>query len=336
MVQLKNANEICYRKITADVGVSMLVFLALLNVFGITLPFFGLLCELLPTPVSSIVYQLIYGAGYLFSFMFPAVILKSRIQRAGYLHRPMKTELRLSPYLLPILAGGIVLIWTQSYINADMVSVFDYSEFSQAMLWGDSTELTPVEVVLQFIVIAMVPAFCEEFLFRGAILENLLPFGRGKAILISSLFFSIMHQNAEQILYAFAAGILLGVIYERTGSIWNCTFLHLVNNFLSFAMMLVADKLGGKYPEIMNAAMEAALCAIGVICIAILVLFLSEKKPCFADGVFGKTVGASDSYAARPVSSERAFRLFLSVPNVMFFAFSALQILALVGMALLF
>ena len=146
-----------------------------------------------------------------------------------------------------------------------------------------------------------------------------------------------MHQNAEQILYAFAAGILLGLIYERTGSIWNCTFLHLVNNFLSFAMSLAADKLGGRYPDFMYGALEAVLCAVGVVCIAILVVFLSEKKPRFADdGIFGKSTVASDAYAIRPISADRAFQLFISAPNVMFFAFSALQILALVVMALLY
>ena len=338
MKLMMTANEVYYRKVTTAIGVAMLTFLILLNSFGLAL---GLIeSVLIRLPISDteylVWYQLIYAAGYLFSFMMPVAVLRSRIRKCGYPCHPMKTRIRLTPYLIPTVLGGIVLIWTQSYINADLVSVFNYSAFSADVLWGDSASFTPVEVVLQFIVIAMVPAFCEEFLFRGAILTNLLPFGRGTAILISSLLFGIMHQNAEQILYAFGAGILLGLVYERTGSIWNCTLLHLVNNFISYTMIIASDKLGGFYPELMNVALEAALCMVGFVCLAVLAVVFSEKKQTFADGVFGKRVEASDAYAACPVEPKRAFKLFLSFPNVLFFVFSALQILLLIGLAMLY
>ncbi len=333
-----NANEVCYRRITSAIGVTMLVFLLLLNGFGLVLSGMGILLQFAPISeeVYYAVYNVFYAAGYLFSFMMPVAVLKGLIRKNGYLYYPMKTDIRLSPYLIPAVLGGIALIWTQSYINAGLVSVFDYSAFSSAVLWGEGEPVGPLDVVIQFLVIGMVPAFCEEFLFRGAILSNCLPFGRGKAIFISALLFGLMHQNAEQILYAFAAGVLLGFVYERTGSIWNCTMIHLANNFLSFAMSIAADRLGGRVPGLAYAALEAALCLVGFACLAILVKFLSEKRPRFESGVFGRSVPASDSYAACPIEPKRAFQLFLSPPNVMFFAFTALQILMLIGMALLY
>ena len=333
-----NANELYYRRVTTAVGVAMLVFLLLVNGMAVMMELIAFLLPYLSfsREGGTAVYQVLYATGYLLSFMLPAAVLKSRIKHYGYLYHPMKTDIRLSPHLFSIVVGGIVLIWTQAYINAGLVSIFDYSSFSSSVLWGETDSHTALDVVIQFLVGAMVPAFCEEFLFRGAILENCLPFGRGRAILISALLFGVMHQNAEQILYAFAAGVLLGIVYERTGSVWNCTFLHLVNNFLSFAMMLMADKLGGRAPGAMNAALEAGLCMVGFVCIAFLVVVFSERKQHFAEGVFGRSVPASDAYASCPVSPQRAFKLFLSFPNVLFFVFSGLQILVLIGSAILY
>ena len=270
------------------------------------------------------------------SFMLPVLAIRRLIRQSGYVYLPMKTDLRLSPLLIPIVLGGIALIWAQSYLNAALVSIFQYSEFSSEMLWDSAESLEGYQIVLSFLITCMVPAFCEEFLFRGAILTNCLPFGRANAILISALLFGLMHQNAEQILYAFAAGVFLGVVYERTGSIWNCVFLHMINNFSSTAIGIAAEKIGGRYPQAASAALEGGLCLAGVICIAVLVMRLSPGKQNFRDGVFGKSVPAADDYAACPVPAKRALRLFLSFPMVFFLVCCALQIAALLGMAVIY
>ena len=333
------ANEAYYRKVISSIGIAMLVFLLLINVIMGTVQGIGMIMQA-SSSVSrvqyTVIYQLLYAAGYLTSFMLPVAVLKWCIRGGGYTYYPMKCSVRLSKWLFPIIMGGMVIIWAQAYLNSSLVSIFHYSDFSSAVLWGESDSLKGYEIVLQFIVSCMVPAFCEEFLFRGAILTNCLPFGRSNAILISALLFGLMHQNAEQILYAFAAGILLGVIYERTGSIWNCTFLHLINNFSSLAMSTLAQKIGGSKADIAYIAVEGAVTLIGLICIAVMVACLSPKKQEFRDGVFGKSVPATDGYAACPVPANRAFRLFLNFPMVLFLALCALQIVALLGMSLLY
>lgn len=333
-----NANESCYRRVITAIGVGLLVFLALINLTGVMLALLRLLLSLLPiTEVGAeVVYQLAYGGGYLASFMLPVLVIRRLIQRSGYVYLPMKAELRLSPLLVPIILGGMALIWAQSYLNAALVSIFQYSEFSSEVLWESTESLEGYQIVLTFLVTCMVPAFCEEFLFRGAILTNCLPFGRANAILISALLFGLMHQNAEQVLYAFAAGIFLGVVYERTGSIWNCVFLHMINNFSPVMIEIVAEKLGGRYSQAASAALEGGVCLVGVICIAVLAVCLSPKKQDFREGVFGKSVPAADGYAARPVPAKRAFRLFLTFPMALFLVCCVLQIAALLGIAVIY
>ncbi len=337
-VTVQNANEYQYRKTVTAIGVTMLVFLVLLNLFGLLISFVQMLLMLLGLSevAAEVIYQLFYAAGYLASFMLPVLVLRGQLQKNHILFRPVKSQLSLSRWLPLILLGGITLIWAQSYINASLVSIFHYSEFTAEMLWSDTAGMKAYQIVLQFIVMCLVPAICEEFLFRGAILTNCLPFGRGNAILISSLLFGLMHQNAEQILYAFAAGIFLGVVYERTGSIWNCVFLHLVNNFSSLIFPILAEKLGGTVPELAYAGLELLLCTVGICCIIPLVFLFSPKKPDLQRGFFGRSLPMADSYAACPVPAGRAFKLFFSFPMVAFLVACCLQILALLGLALLY
>ncbi|MCK9641694.1 MAG: CPBP family intramembrane metalloprotease, partial [Prolixibacteraceae bacterium] len=80
-------------------------------------------------------------------------------------------------------------------------------------------------------------AFAEELFFRGYILNNLMcSMNRWVALLISSLFFSAVHMgNAHFTSYSFLsivmAGLLLGLPYIFTKSLWMPIALHFSWNF---------------------------------------------------------------------------------------------------------
>ena len=59
----------------------------------------------------------------------------------------------------------------------------------------------------------------EEFIFRGAVLKTLEPFGKWFALLASSLAFALMHGNFAQIPFAMAAGLILGDVLPRIAGI---------------------------------------------------------------------------------------------------------------------
>ncbi len=73
--------------------------------------------------------------------------------------------------------------------------------------------------------------FFEEWLCRGIILRGLLQkIGPGWAIVISALFFAVIHLNPWQALPAFVFGCLFGYVYYRTGSLKLTMLMHCVNN----------------------------------------------------------------------------------------------------------
>ena len=329
-------NERYYRRMISSIGVSMLSLWLMMNVMGIFLPVVTTMLELFGTSEiwADIIYQLAYGIFYFLTFTIPAILLKAMIGRQGDVYYPTKTEPRFSEYLPAFVLGGIFLIYVQSSLNAMLVSVFDYAAFSEQVLWGED-KIYGYGVVLKFITMAFVPAFCEEFLFRGAILTNLLPFGRTNAIVISALLFAMMHQNAEQVLYAFAAGILLGVLYERTGSIWNCVFLHLMNNFSSLVMSVLSKTLHHD-AEIGSAFAVLLMCLVCGVGVVFLVRFLSQKKGTLEDGIFEKSYPPTDSYATCKLESGRIVSLFFTVPMILFLALSVAQMITLIWMAVMY
>ena len=195
--------------------------------------------------------------------------------------------------------------------------------------------MAPYEIVLNFIVISIVPGFCEEFLFRGAILSNLRPFGRSNAVIISAVLFALMHQNAGQLLYTFAAGIVLGLVYEYTGSIWNCTILHLLNNFVSVVQTVIHVKYGDTaYAATLLTIIEVGIYLVGAISIAILVYKHFSKHQTLEEGVFEKDIPAADAYAEHPIRGREAARLFFCPSMIVFVVLVAMQIGSLILLSL--
>ncbi|MCS3736592.1 CPBP family intramembrane glutamic endopeptidase [Mucilaginibacter dorajii] len=73
----------------------------------------------------------------------------------------------------------------------------------------------------------------EELLCRGIVLGGLLKnYPPYKAILISALFFALIHLNPWQALPAFFSGLFLGWIFYKTKSVIPGMIIHATNNGL--------------------------------------------------------------------------------------------------------
>lgn len=96
-----------------------------------------------------------------------------------------------------------------------------------------------------YLALGIVAPVAEEVVFRGAILRELLkwlggPGSTGKAwgaIAISALLFALVHMNPAQMPYAFVAGLLMGWMYWRTGSILPGIVFHVTTNTISYVLM---------------------------------------------------------------------------------------------------
>lgn len=92
--------------------------------------------------------------------------------------------------------------------------------------------------------IALVPAFCEEILFRGYILKSFeKSWGVIKAIIISGLIFGFFHLQLPNLLPLASLGVVLALMTWLSGSIWPAIVAHFLNN--GAAVILATS-----YPEL--------------------------------------------------------------------------------------
>ena len=89
-------------------------------------------------------------------------------------------------------------------------------------------------VWITFISVSIFAPLFEEWLCRGMVLRGLLQKGKPvAAIVVSALFFALLHANPWQALPAFMLGLLFGYVYYKTGSLKLTMLMHCVNNTLA-------------------------------------------------------------------------------------------------------
>ena len=108
-----------------------------------------------------------------------------------------------------------------------MKELYDYFiELMQQMIGGPFWS--------SFLVIAVFAAIFEEWLYRGMILRGFLTKMKpGAAIIVSALFFAVIHLNPWQALNAFIIGVIMGFVYYKTGCLWLTMLIHFINNGIS-------------------------------------------------------------------------------------------------------
>jgi membrane protease YdiL (CAAX protease family) len=104
-------------------------------------------------------------------------------------------------------------------------------EEALAQAWLFDVQRFPWSVPVLGVVAAPV---LEEAVFRGVMLRGLLAHtSPAKAIAASTVAFGLVHFALTQVFVALALGVLLGVVYYRTGSLGLCIGLHALHNALA-------------------------------------------------------------------------------------------------------
>jgi sodium transport system permease protein len=83
------------------------------------------------------------------------------------------------------------------------------------------------------LVVALVPAVCEELAYRGFVLSGLRHVGhKWTAIAVTSLFFGLAHGILQQKMTTCVIGVVIGYLAVQTGSLLPCVLFHFTNNAL--------------------------------------------------------------------------------------------------------
>lgn len=124
---------------------------------------------------------------------------------------------------------------------------------------------------LNLLLLAVLPALVEEYVFRGLIFLGYKKRNPLKAVLLSAVLFGFMHLNINQFSYAFVLGIVLALLVYATGSIIPGILVHFTINGYS---VVVSYILANKVTDSTEPVNEAATGQITVFTILFLIAVL--------------------------------------------------------------
>lgn len=178
---------------------------------------------------------------------------------------PVKRTLTARGFFL--FAGTLAGLWGMGIIVGNLPNFF--GEYSDS--WMNFTDLGWASWPSWLMTAVAAPVF-EELIFRKTLIDKLRPQGERTALIMSSLLFALVHQNTVQFFYAFGAGLMLGMLYLRTGRVAYTMLLHAMVN--GWSVVGLACELAGIGFEVMWTLLMLAIMIAGIVCV-----FCNWKNP---------------------------------------------------------
>ncbi|MCR5686157.1 MAG: CPBP family intramembrane metalloprotease [Lachnospiraceae bacterium] len=176
-----------------------------------------------------------YGARLLISqilFVLPVVVYLICFKKSAAICRFKK--IKISNLLLCFLFY-ICVFPVMMFLST--VSLLYSKNAISGMVLGITDEL-PLAAGL--LIVAIIPAFCEEMTYRGVFYNTYREVNPLGAIFMSGILFGLLHANLNQISYAIALGIVFALLVEATDSIFASMIVHgLINSFSTVLIYLI-------------------------------------------------------------------------------------------------
>ena len=146
-----------------------------------------------------------------------------------------------------LLASAYPLVLLSYELNA-LIPLSDWMqgmEQNAAEILSQLLDMRSVpELLLSLILVAVLPAMGEEFVFRGIVQKQLYErFDNPmKAIWVAAFFFSAVHLQFEGFLPRMLLGAVLGYAYYWTRNLWIPILIHFLNNAIPALALYFVDE----------------------------------------------------------------------------------------------
>ena len=169
------------------------------------------------------------------AYVFKLIVSKEKFSQYFRLSRKLDGNwLGLSVLLM-------ISIYPLIAYSAQWIQSIDLPSWAQSMDQSSMDTLAsvlemngPWDLTLNLLIVAVIPAICEELFFRGVMQEELNRHLSNPyvGIILTSIVFSAIHMSVEGFTARILLGLVLGYTYHYTKSLWYPILLHLFNNGL--------------------------------------------------------------------------------------------------------
>ena len=253
-----------YKNFSFALGLTLILFVVFQLLFSVVVPM--LISPVIDPFFNDVQLELIESALTLIgSLYFSFKIIQLYTDNTSLIREKKLTKKnKIITFLKAFFLFGLFQTILPSIMN--LIGV-EYDMNSIANFKLDGTFLTNL---LYCFTLAVVPAIFEELFFRKGLIDFSKRFGNMFALICSSLVFAFAHFNIYQGIFAFFAGLVLGTLYLKTGSLKMPILLHFTNNMIGSLTNIVS---GNYMVEIVIVVLYYGTMALGA-----LILFLENIR----------------------------------------------------------
>jgi membrane protease YdiL (CAAX protease family) len=243
--------------------------------------------EELGNPAYSNAFKVVQVISTLFGFLIPAIATAFLLNRKPYRLLGFTKRFNWVQVALVLVIMFLALFSSTSlgFLNQHLPIPISWKNYFQHLedTYNDEVQAimqlkTPTDYLLGLVIMAFLPALCEESLFRGG-LQNFLTRSTKKpwlAIVIVSILFSAVHFSFYGFLPRMFLGIILGLIYYSTGSLWLSILAHFANNAFAVSQYYFSHSTSVKQAAEENTPLSFVY--IGLIALPFMIFLLALLK----------------------------------------------------------
>ncbi|MBO9591923.1 MAG: CPBP family intramembrane metalloprotease [Niabella sp.] len=232
--------------------------------------------------------QLLQTLQAVLGFLVPTLVTASFLSRkplelVGFSQKPQGNQVVFSIAIILCglgISAGLGHLSYQLPLPAGLKAVFnDWEKLYASQAAGLVSFKSIPDLLISIVVLALVPAVCEEAFFRGG-LQNFMYRGNRNlwlSVIVVSVIFSIVHMSGYGFLSRLALGVILGLIYQLSGNIWLSILAHFINNALAVIVMYTQVQSGKSIAEAMSDKSGSYLGLLAVPVVALLFMQMNKK-----------------------------------------------------------
>ncbi len=261
--------------------ISKLIFLSISSVFfGISLLDIDSVL-VLEDPSAILNLKIVTLLDQIGTFLLPSIIFAKLIHPSPnniWFFRKINTRtisLILPFFIIVILVSYLLLQVNQSidlsFFSPEIEASLKNSQKIRDQMHHAFVGNSFMSYLFNIIIMAIVPAFCEELAFRG-IFQNLCSKWTGKihvGIVLSALLFAMLHFQFYNFFALLFVGLFFGYIVAFTGTIWITIIIHFLYNLFSLTILFLSKKgvtdMNSKFEHLGFVHLFLLLLSVGIV-----------------------------------------------------------------------
>ena len=159
---------------------------------------------------------------------------------------------------------------------------------------------TVQDLLLNLVLVAVFAGVGEELFFRGVLQRLFIKLFKNPwaGILVTAFIFSAIHLQFYGFIPRFILGILLGLIYWYSGSLWPAIIAHFVYDGFAVVMIWFNPALAEEDSVAVSLGNKSLLAAISLALIIIIVILMKKRSTNSYDAVYARdTIDDSNPFA---------------------------------------